>query len=72
MEKIIVSVFLSIIPVLSVSPVYAQETISTTLAADEKADAYQWVVKRENGKVYKRLWNASKKRWETGWIQVVT
>lgn len=28
----------------------------------------EWRYKIENGKLYKRLWNNSENRWETGWI----
>ena len=34
------------------------------------ADIKEWRYKIMNGKIYKRLFNASKNRWETDWILV--
>lgn len=35
-----------------------------------QADIKEWVTKEEDGKLWKRLWNATKARWETDWIYV--
>lgn len=35
-----------------------------------QADIKEWVLKEEDGKLWKRLWNASKLKWETDWIYV--
>lgn len=33
-------------------------------------DEYTWYYKKENGKLYKRLYNNSAQRWESEWIFV--
>ncbi len=35
-----------------------------------RSDIKEWVYKTENGKLYKRLYNASTASWETDWIYV--
>lgn len=50
-------------------------TLSAQAAAGEttvspQADIKEWVLKEEDGKLWKRLWNASTFRWETDWIYV--
>lgn len=35
-----------------------------------KKDVLVWRYKNINGKLYKRLYNATKKRWESDWIVV--
>lgn len=50
-------------------------TLSVQAAASEttispQADIKEWVTKEEDGKLWKRLWNATKARWETDWIYV--
>ena len=35
------------------------------------ADIKEWYFKLENGKLYKRLYNASTGNWETDWIYVM-
>ena len=60
MKKILLSTILCIATFLSISPVYAQENDLTTFETQPRADIYQWILKTENGKMYKRLWNASK------------
>lgn len=35
-----------------------------------RSDYKEWVYKTENGKLYKRLYNASADTWETDWIYV--
>lgn len=35
-----------------------------------KKDVLVWRFKNINGRLYKRLYNASKKRWESDWIAV--
>ena len=74
MKKILVPLFLCIAVIFKVSPIYAQENTSlentTSAVIEPRADILQWILKTENGKMYKRLWNASKKRWETDWILI--
>lgn len=74
MKKFLLPLFLCIVTTFNVAPIYAQEYASlenTTYAVIEpKSDILQWVFKTENGKMYKRLWNASKNRWETDWILI--
>lgn len=69
MKKLLSSAFLCILTMFSTSPVYAQENISSA-TIETRADILEWVFKTENGKMYKRLWNASKNRWETDWILI--
>ena len=35
-----------------------------------RADIKEWKYKFINGKLYKRLWNSTQRRWETDWIPV--
>jgi hypothetical protein len=35
-----------------------------------RSDIKEWVYKTENGKLYKRLYNASTASWESDWIYV--
>ncbi len=48
----------------------AQERITPLIEIKPDAEITRWVYKKENGRIYKRLWNASKHRWETDWILV--
>lgn len=74
MKKILVPLFLCIAVIFKVSPIYAQENTSlentTSAVIEPRVDILQWILKTENGKMYKRLWNASKNRWETDWILI--
>ncbi len=47
----------------------AQAATSET-AISPHADIKEWYFKEENGKLWKRLWNASTAKWETDWIYV--
>ena len=69
MKKLFASLFLSIVTLFSISPVYAQENTSSAIV-EPRSDILQWVFKTENGKMYKRLWNASKNRWDSNWILI--
>ena len=70
MKKLFASLFLSIVTLFTVSPIYAQESIPSTANVEPRKDILQWVFKTENGKMYKRLWNASKNRWDSNWILI--
>ncbi|MSS01978.1 hypothetical protein [Floccifex porci] len=70
MKRIILSLFICTLTLLNRFPIYAQENISIVNEVEPRADVYEWIYKTENGKTYKRLWNATKKRWETEWIQI--
>ena len=70
MKKLFLSLFFCLVSFFSTSTVYAQNNIPSEIMIEPKADKYQWIAKKENGKIYKRLWNASKQRWETDWILV--
>ncbi|MBD5469464.1 MAG: hypothetical protein HDR21_15165 [Lachnospiraceae bacterium] len=39
-------------------------------AIEPQSDALRWIYKVEDGKVYKRLYNASTREWIGGWIYV--
>ncbi len=45
---------------------YAAETT----VVEPRTDIKEWCFKVENGKLYKRLYNASTGLWETDWIYV--
>jgi len=46
------------------------EEMVTMPGASTYAALKQWVFKKENGKLYKRLYNHQTTRWETDWIYV--
>ena len=46
---------------------YASESDDIAVCAEIK----EWIFKQENGKIYKRLYNASTGLWETDWIYVM-
>lgn len=53
------------------TPIAASEISSTeTTNIIVRADIKEWKYKFINGKLYKRLWNSTQKRWETDWIPV--
>lgn len=49
-------------------PVQAAAAEETTVSP--RSVETEWVLKEENGKLYKRLWNSTYARWETDWIYV--
>lgn len=61
---------------VSVSPytVPAEESTAYEVKTQEesfvKAENTEWKYKMENGKLYKRLWDKTQKKWLTGWILV--
>ncbi|MEJ8738656.1 hypothetical protein WKT02_14540 [Erysipelotrichaceae bacterium HCN-30851] len=73
MKKIIILALMaiSLVPCIEIN---AQETQSTRITnqttIDIRKDKLEWRYKIMNGRVYKRLFNASKNRWETDWILV--
>lgn len=48
-------------------PVQAAASAPTV---EPQADIKEWYYLKEDGKLWKRLWNATKCRWETEWIYV--
>lgn len=50
---------------LPVQAAVAEETIVSPSSVEK-----EWVFKKENGKLYKRLWNCTYGCWETDWIYV--
>lgn len=59
----------------SIKPIYAYDNQSTnsskeTTQIQPRQDILEWIYKKFNGKLYKRLWNASKGEWLTNWILV--
>lgn len=69
-------IFLLILCSLFIFPVtdtycLSQEIVSKPSAASQtRADILEWRYAAINGKLYKRLWNATQNRWETDWIPV--
>lgn len=63
---------------ITLSPVNASHYSHTSQinlpSSEEKIDTYidklEWRYKTINGKLYKRLYNATTNRWETDWILV--
>lgn len=53
-----------------ITPVQAQEENNITSNMETRADTKEWKYSIRNGYLYKRLWNATQKKWETGWIRV--
>lgn len=47
----------------------ANDGEGTPITIQPRADVKEWKYKTSNGHIYKRLWNATKQRWETGWIK---
>lgn len=75
MKKRIIIAFSLLLTITSISvkPIYAydnQSTVSSkeTTQIQPRQDILEWIYKRFNGKLYKRLWNASKGVWLTDWI----
>lgn len=67
--RIIASTFLIIGSVIiSTIPVMASESSIGTI--EPYGDVLVWKKKIMNGRLYKRLWNETKNRWETDWILV--
>lgn len=53
------------------TPIAASEISSIENTDIEvRADIKEWKYKFINGKLYKRLWNSTQRRWETDWIPV--
>lgn len=51
------------------TPIAANEISSIENTDIEvRADIKEWKYKFINGKLYKRPWNSTQKRWETNWI----
>ena len=51
------------------TPIAANEISSIENTDIEvRADIKEWKYKFINGKLYKRLWNSTQKRWETNWM----
>ncbi len=66
MKKTLFAILLSIATLFtSPTALYANQNTNTI---HPRADLKVWKYKIVNGKLYKRLWNSSKKRWETKWI----
>lgn len=68
-------VCLSTITFFTAKPIYAYDTQSIsnsneTTEIQPRKDILEWIYKKFNGKLYKRLWNASKGEWLTDWIVV--
>ncbi len=70
MKKILASIFLCTLTLFTASPIYAQDSIPSVVNIEPRKDILQWIYKTENGKIYKRLWNASKNRWDSDWIKI--
>lgn len=70
MKKILASIFLCTLTLFTASPIYAQDSIPSAVNIEPRKDILQWIYKTENGKIYKRLWNASKNRWDSDWIKI--
>lgn len=71
MKKTIARILASLI-VCAMLLVGIPEFHSTTVVAQaeisvEEADILEWWYKLENGKLYRRLWNATKAYWVTEW-----
>ena len=53
------------------TPIAANEISSIENTDIEvRADIKEWKYKFITGKLYKRLWNSTQRRWETDWIPV--
>lgn len=67
MKKILISILTATL-LFSTTPVtlYANQNDSIQTRAETK----EWKYKIINGKLYKRLWNKTKRKWETKWIPV--
>lgn len=64
---------LTTIASFTAKPIYAygaQEVADSdeTIEVQPRQDILEWIYKTFNGKLYKRLWNASKGEWLTDWI----
>lgn len=70
MKKILASIFLCTLTLFTASLIYAQDSIPSVVNIEPRKDILQWIYKTENGKIYKRLWNASKNRWDSDWIKI--
>ena len=55
---------------LALSVAEAATYSSTDNQSARFGDEYTWYYKKENGKLYKRLYNNSVGRWESDWIFV--
>lgn len=61
----------SLLPAVNVSA--SSQNITTEQYGNSvapRSDIKEWVYKIENGKKYKRLYNASTASWETDWIYI--
>lgn len=63
--------------VCSLQPAFTAAASNQVCSAEQygdtitpKSDIKRWLYKTENGKLYKRLYNASTDTWETDWIYV--
>ena len=63
--------YLFMLTFLCPTPIAANEISSIENTDIEvRADIKEWKYKFIIGKLYKRLWNSTQKRWETDWIPV--
>lgn len=77
-KKIIsVAAFVLTLSVCSMQPALTAAASNQVCAAGQYGDTVtpkshikKWIYKTENGKLYKRLYNASTASWETDWIYV--
>lgn len=70
MKNLLLSLFISIFTILNTIPIQisAKEEFSSQSIIQPVSDIKIWKYKTINGHIYKRLWNSSRKRWETNWI----
>ena len=77
--KMIISIaaFALTLSVCSLQPTFTAAASNQICAVEQygntvtpKSDIKRWLYKTENGKLYKRLYNASTDTWETDWIYV--
>lgn len=70
MKNLLYSLFISIFTILNTIPIQisAKEEFSNQSIIQPVSDIKIWKYKAINGHVCKRLWNSSRKRWETNWI----
>lgn len=75
-KKIVsVAAFVLTISICSLQPAFTTVASNQVCSTEQstvtpRSDIKRWIYKIENGKKYKRLYNASTDTWETDWIYI--
>lgn len=71
-KSLLISLLFAISFLSSNMPVYAKGNIPSICQTEHpltpRADKKEWKYKKINGKLYKRLYNSTRKKWEGPWI----